>query len=66
MFSPEEAADRAQEALLVAAETYWFAEETGFAFAEHEYLHEIGRWTRENIGCQFDCEKRQNTVLPAQ
>jgi hypothetical protein len=56
MFSPEEAEGRAREALRAAAETYWFAEETELAAAEHEYLHEIGRWTRENIGCQLNCE----------
>lgn len=54
MFSPEEAEGRAREALRAAAETYWFAEETELAAAEHEYLHKIGRWTRENFGCELD------------
>lgn len=62
MFSPAEAEERAREALRAAAETYWFAEETEFAAAEHQYLHEIGRWTRENIGCQFDCENGKYTT----
>jgi hypothetical protein len=56
MFSPDEAEQRAREALRAAAETYWLAEETEFAADAHQYLHEIGRWTREHIGCQFDCE----------
>lgn len=55
-FSPDEADGLARQALQAAAETYWFAEETALAAAEHEYLHEIGRWTRENIGCQLDRE----------
>jgi hypothetical protein len=65
MFSPKETAGRAREGLQVAAETYWFAEETEFAAAEHQYLQEIGRWTRENVGCQFDCENgRYSTSCP--
>jgi hypothetical protein len=49
----------ARKALRAAAETYWFAEETALASAEHEYLHEIGRWTRETFGCQLDREGTQ-------
>jgi hypothetical protein len=54
--SSEKAENLAREALRAAAETYWFAEGTALASAEHEYLHEIGRWTRETFGCQLDCE----------
>jgi hypothetical protein len=54
--SSEEAEHLARQALRAAVETYWFAEGTALASAEHEYLHEIGRWTRETFGCQLDRE----------
>ncbi|MGH3556306.1 MAG: hypothetical protein ACRDTK_02095 [Mycobacterium sp.] len=51
--SPEEAEALARQALTEAAHAYWFAEGTSGAGAEHEYLHQIGRWTCETFHCEF-------------
>lgn len=50
---PEEAEGYVREALEVAAEAYWYAENTDGALAEHQYLHEIGRWTCKTFKCEF-------------
>jgi hypothetical protein len=52
--SREEAQGLARQALVEAAHAYWFAEGTAGACAEHKYLHQIGRWTRQTFGCEFD------------
>lgn len=52
--SPEKAEGLARQALTESAHAYWFAEGTAGASAEHEYLHQLGRWTRQTFGCEFD------------
>jgi hypothetical protein len=52
--APEEAEQLSRAALLHAAHAYWFAEGTAGSVVEHEYLHEIGHWTRERLGCELD------------
>lgn len=56
--SRQEAEGLARQALTVAAHAYWYAEETERAGAEHEFLHHLGRWTREAFGCEFDWDGR--------
>jgi hypothetical protein len=48
-----DAESRARSSLRAAAETYWYAELSDRAEPEHEYLHEIGQWTRETFGCEI-------------
>ncbi len=50
---PDRAKALANQALTEAAHAYWFAEGTPEAQAEHEYLHEIGRWTCDAFDCEF-------------
>jgi hypothetical protein len=57
--SPHEAERLARDALTAAAYAYWLAEETDGAGGEHEFLHQIGRWTRETFGCEFDWDGYQ-------
>jgi hypothetical protein len=52
--SAADAEQLAREALAEAAKAYWFAEGTDGAQPEHEYLHQIGRWTRKTFGCELD------------
>jgi hypothetical protein len=60
--SMEAAEGEARMALAAAAEAYWLSEGTEGAVAEHLYLHQIGAWTRQTIGCELDWDGSNYTT----
>jgi hypothetical protein len=49
--SASNAEAKARNALDSAARAFWWAEDTTFEDQEHALMHEVGRWTRRNLGC---------------
>jgi hypothetical protein len=54
---------QARSAIDASARAFWWAEDSEFEEAQHTKMHEIGRWTRQNIGCHldFDGERYRQT-----
>jgi len=65
----DEAEFLAQRALSCAVRGFWWAEERPEEESLHELLHEIGRWKRQNMGCELHYDEQrgylQNCLVAA-
>ncbi len=57
--SPRHAEDEARTAVDRAARAFWWAEDSDLEEAQHELMHQIGRWTRRTFGCRLHFDGRQ-------
>jgi hypothetical protein len=48
---PVESNKAARRAIEESAKAFWWANEGPLEETQHEFVHEIGRWTRSNFGC---------------
>lgn len=57
--SQTHAEQEARRAIAAAVTAFWWAEDSELEAAQHDLMHEIGRWTRQHFGCSvhFDGER---------